>query len=294
MLNRATFPQKWLPYFLIAPQLAITLVFFVWPAWVALMQAFYRGDAFGIHSKFVGFVNFYQLLTSNDYLHSFGVTLAFSLAVTMLCILSGLMMAVLVNRLCRGTMIYKTLLMLPYAVAPAIAGLLWFFLFNPTVGILGYLLRYWGYDWNFRLYGNQAMAVVIIAAAWQQFSYNFLFYSAGLQAIPPSLLEAAAIDGAGEWQQFRHIIFPLLSPTTFFLFVINLIYAFFDTFGVIHVMTQGGPAEATNILVYKVYKDGFLGLDLGGSAAQSVILMTIVIILTFVQFRYIEKKVHYA
>lgn len=294
MIKRTFFPNKWLPLILLAPQLIITLIFFVWPALAALKQAFYRGDAFGVKSQFIGLRNFIDLLTSSSYLNSFFITFLFSLAVTVICLISGLAMAVLVNRLYRGAAIYKALFILPYAVAPAIAGLLWFFIFNPTVGVLGHLLQSIGVDWNFRLYGHQALTVVIIAAAWQQFSYNFLFYLAGLQAIPPSLLEAAALDGASAWQQFRHIIFPLLSPMTFFLSVMNMIYAFFDTFGVIHVVTQGGPADSTNILVYKVYKDGFLGLDFGGSAAQSVILMIIVIGLTFLQFRFLEKKVHYA
>jgi sn-glycerol 3-phosphate transport system permease protein len=291
--KRTTFPSAWLPYALVAPQIAITLVFFIWPAAQALRQSVQREDAFGFRSVFVGLDNFRRLFADPLYLNAFQVTLVFSLAVTVLSMGIALLFAVMVNRMLRSRSAYTTLLVWPYAVAPAIAGVLWYFIFNPTIGIVPYLLRALDYGWNHRTSATDAMILVVIAAAWKQISYNFLFFLAGLQAIPQSLIEAAAIDGASPMKRFWTIVFPLLSPTTFFLMVVNITYAFFDTFGVIHATTQGGPAQATNILVYKVYVDGFVGLNLGSSAAQSVILMLIVITLTVVQFRWIERRVQY-
>jgi sn-glycerol 3-phosphate transport system permease protein len=293
MHKRVTFDNKVLPYLLVAPQIAITLIFFIWPAFQALRQSVFREDPFGLRSRFVGFDNFEHVLSDPFYVDSLGTTAVFSIAVTLLSLSVALLLAVQGDRVIRGATAYKTLLIWPYAVAPAVAGVLWLFLFNPTIGIVSYALRKSGIDWNPQLHGGDAMLLVVIAAAWKQISYNFLFFLAGLQSIPRSVIEAAAIDGAGPARRFWTIVFPLLSPTTFFLIVVNVVYAFFDTFGVIHATTKGGPAKATEILVYKVFNDGFLSLDLGGSAAQSVILMIIVITLTVVQFKYIERRVHY-
>ena len=285
--------SAWLPYALVAPQLAITLVFFIWPASQALWQSLFIQDAFGLSTRFVGLDNFARLFADPGYLHSVRVTVVFTVSVTVLALGIALLLAATADWIIRGALTYKTLLIWPYAVAPAVAGVLWGFMFNPTVGILAYVLRQGGIDWNPFLNGDQAMILVVIAAAWKQISYNFLFFLAGMQAIPKSLIEAAAIDGAGPAKRFWTIIFPLLSPTTFFLIVVNLVYAFFETFAIIHAVTSGGPARATEILVYKVYRDGVEGLDLGGSAAQSVILMLIVIALTVLQFRYVERRVQY-
>lgn len=293
MERRVVFDNKILPYLLVAPQLAVTLVFFFWPAAEAVWFSLERQDAFGLSMEFVGLENFQTVLTDPAYLNSLWVTTGFSIAVALLALAPALLFAVMADRIVRGASVYKTLMMMPYAVAPAIAGVLWLFLFSPGVGLVALLLRRLGVDWNHTLNGNQAMLLVVIAASWKQVSYNFLFFLAGLQAIPKSLLEAASIDGAGPLRQFWTIILPLLSPTTFFLLVVNIVYAFFDTFGVIHAVTQGGPSKATEVLVYKVYDDGVNGLDLGGSSAQSVILMLIVIALTAIQFRYVERKVHY-
>lgn len=291
--KRMTFSSGWLPYLLLMPQVAITLVFFVWPAGQALWQSMLRQDAFGIRTTFVWFHNFQRLFDDPLYLTSLKTTAIFSLATTVLAMSLSLLFAVMVNRMIRSRDAYTTFLVWPYAVAPAIAGVLWWFIFNPSVGILPYVLRGLGIDWNHRLDGNDAMILVVVAAAWKQISYNFLFFLAGLQSIPQSLIEAAAIDGAGRVKRFWTIVFPLLSPTTFFLLVVNIVYAMFDTFGVIHATTEGGPAQATHILVYKVFRDGFVNNDLGSSAAQSVILMAIVIVLTVVQFRWIERRVNY-
>jgi sn-glycerol 3-phosphate transport system permease protein len=293
MEKRVVFKNRWLPYLLVAPQIAVTLVFFIWPASQALYQSVLREDAFGISSTFVGLANFRYLFTSHEYLQSLRVTLVFSASVAAAALGVALLLAVMADRVMRGATAYKTLIIWPYAVAPVVAGVLWFFLFNPTVGMLAYGLKAMGIAWNHTLNGGQAMVLVIVAAAWREISYNFLFFLAGLQSIPAPLLEAAAMDGAKPWRRFWTISFPLLSPTAFFLIVVNIVYAFFDTFGVIHAITRGGPNYATNILVYKVYNDGFVNLDLGGSAAQSVILMAVVIALTVVQFRFIERKVHY-
>jgi sn-glycerol 3-phosphate transport system permease protein len=293
MEKRVRFRSWWLPYALILPQIVVTVVFFFWPAGQAIYQSVFIQDAFGGSLQFVGLDNFRDLYNDEHYLGSFKVTAVFSVLVAVLGLGISLVLAVFADRIVRGAAVYKTLLIWPYAVAPAIAAVLWLFLFNPTLGIIAYWLHRAGIDWNYLLNGGQAMLLVIIAAVWKQVSYNFLFFLAGLQSIPRSLLEAAAIDGAGPVRRFATIVFPLLSPTTFFLVVINITYAFLDTFGIIDAATSGGPGEATQILVYKLYKDAFKSLDLGGSAAQSVILMTIVITLTVVQFRYIERKVQY-
>lgn len=293
MLKRVHFPSSLLPYLLVAPQILVTLIFFIWPASQAVYQSFLIEDAFGLSTEFVWFENFIYLFNDKQYLQSFGRTIFFSIAVAFLSMSVALILAGFADRVVRGATTYRTLLIWPYAVAPVLAGALWVFMFNPTLGIFPYLLDFVGVDWNHYLNGDQAMALVIFAAAWKQIAYNFLFYLAAMQSIPRSVIEAAAIDGAGPIRRFKDFIFPLISPTTFFLLVINAVYAFFDTFGIIHAVTQGGPANATTILVYKVYNDGFVGLDLGGSAAQSVILMFMVIVMTVVQFRYVERKVEY-
>jgi sn-glycerol 3-phosphate transport system permease protein len=291
--KRVVFRSAWLPYALVAPQIAVTIVFFFWPAVQAGWYSFQLQDAFGERTQFVGLANFAALLTDGNYLHSFRVTAVFSVLVAATGIAVALLLAAMADRVIRGALVYRTLLIWPYAVAPAVAGVLWLFLFAPSIGIVTFALRSIGVHWDWLLQGDQAMVLVVIAAAWKQISYNFLFFLAGLQSIPRSLIEAAAIDGAGPGRRFWTIVLPLLSPTTFFLLVVNVVYAFFDTFGVIDATTQGGPAGATQILVYKVYYDGVKGADLGGSSAQSVILMLIVIALTVVQFRYVERKVQY-
>ena len=293
MEKRARFRSRWLPYALVAPQILITVVFFFLPAGQALYQSLHIQDAFGGNLQFVGLDNFSELFHDPLYLASFRVTAVFSAAVALLGLAISLVLAAFADRVIRSAAAYKTLLIWPYAVAPAIAGVLWMFLFNPTLGIVAYWLRQRGVDWNYLLYDGQALLLVILAAVWKQVSYNFLFFLAGLQSIPKSLIEAAAIDGAGPIKRFATIVFPLLSPTTFFLLVVNVVYAFFDTFGIIDTVTGGGPGQATEILVYKVYKDGIKALDIGGSAAQSVVLMIIVIALTVLQFRYVERKVEY-
>ncbi len=293
MEKRVVFRNPVLPYLLLLPQIAVTLVFFIWPAMQALKQSVLLEDAFGLSSEFVWLDNFKELFADPLYLESFWTTLGFSAGVAFLALSLALYLAVQADRAVHGAMAYKTLLIWPYAVAPAVAGVLFLLMFNPNMGVLPYVLEVLGFEWNHQVNGSQAMTLVVIAAAWKQISYNFLFFLAGMQSIPRSLIEAAAIDGARPARRFWTIVFPLLTPTTFFLLVINVVYAFFDTFGIIHSVTQGGPAGATTILVYKVFNDGFIGLDLGSSAAQSVILMGIVITLTVVQFRYIERKVHY-
>jgi sn-glycerol 3-phosphate transport system permease protein len=290
---RATFPHRLLPYLLVAPQLAISLVFFYWPAVQALLQSVRREDPFGLSTRFVGPANFRRVLADPAYLNSVRVTAVFSFWTAFLSMAIALLLAVQAEKIIRGKGFYRTLLIWPYAVAAAIAGMLWLFLFNPSFGTLAWPLKQMGIAWDPLLRGDQAMALVIGAASWKQISYNFLFFVAGLQAIPKSLLEAAAIDGAGSTRRFWTIVFPLLAPTTFFLLVVNTVYALFDTFGIIHAVTGGGPGKATETLVYKVYNDGFVNLQLGSSAAQSVILMALVIALTAFQFRYIERKVHY-
>ena len=292
-MKRSIFRGQALPWLLLAPQLAITFVFFLWPAAQAGWQSFLREDAFGLKTTFVGLDNYRRLLGDGEYLNSIAVTVVFSLSVVVLAMSVALVLALAVDRMLVTARGYTTLLVWPYAVAPAIAGLLWWFIFNPTIGLMPYVLDGFGYDWDHSLKSGDAMILVILAAAWKQVSYNFLFFVAGLQSIPASLREAAAIDGAGPVRRFRTITFPLLAPTSFFLMVVNTVYALFDTFPVIDSTTEGGPAQATNILVYKVYVDGFLGLNLGSSAAQSVVLMAVVVALTIVQFRYVERRVEY-
>lgn len=287
------FPHKKLPYLLLLPQLVITFIFFLWPAEQAVEQAFYQEDAFGLSREFVGFENFIYLFNDPQYYKSLWVTIVFSFSVAFSGLAIALWLAVMADRVIRGKMTYQTLLVWPYAVAPVLAGVLWWLLFDPSMGPVALWLQYLGVDWNHFLNGDQAMTLVVISATWKQISYNVLFFLAGLQAVPKSLIEAAAIDGASPFKRFWTIVFPLLSPTTFFLLVINLVYAFFDTFGVIDATTQGGPGVSTATMVYKVFNDGFIGLDMGGSAAQSVVLMFLVGIMTVIQFRYIERKVEY-
>tara|TARA_R110002020_G_scaffold86731_1_gene214094 strand:+ start:1975 stop:2859 length:885 start_codon:yes stop_codon:yes gene_type:complete len=291
--KRTVFPNRLLPYFLLLPQLTITLVFFFWPAGQAVRQSFLREDAFGFKTTFVGLENYARLFADPNYLNSLSVTAVFATSTAALSLLLALVLAVSVDRLVKTAGTYTTLLLWPYAVAPAVAGILWWFLFNPTIGLLPYLMDMVGYDWNHSLNKGDAMILVIVAASWKQVSYNFLFFLAGLQSIPASLREAAAIDGAGPIKRFFTITLPLLSPTSFFLLVVNIVYAMFDTFPIIDATTEGGPAQATNVLVYKVYVDGFIGLNLGSSAAQSVVLMGVVIALTVLQFRFVERRVAY-
>jgi sn-glycerol 3-phosphate transport system permease protein len=293
MEKRVTFNERWLPYLLVAPQIIITLVFFFWPSGQAIWQSVLVEDAFGGNSKFVWFENFGHLLSDPNYFAAARLTLVFSALVTAIGLAVSLLLAVMADRVIRGASAYKTILVWPYAVAPAVAGVLWGFLFNPSVGVMAWALSAIGIEFNYVVNGNQAFLLIVLATVWNQISYNFLFFLAGLQSIPRSLIEAAAIDGAGPGRRFWDIVFPLLSPTGFFLLVINIIHAFFDTFGIVGSLTQGGPGQSTNILVWKVYNDGFRGQDLGGSSAQSVILMIVVIGLTFVQFRFIERRVHY-
>jgi sn-glycerol 3-phosphate transport system permease protein len=293
MEKRVVFRSAWLPYALLAPQIAITVVFFFWPAVQAAWYSLQLQDAFGLKTEFVGLSNFASLFADAHYLASFKITAVFSLWVAGSGIAISLLLATMADRVLHGALAYRTLLIWPYAVAPAVAGVLWAFLFAPSIGLLTYGLRQVGVNWNWVLQGDQAMLLVVIASVWKQISYNFLFFLAGLQSIPRSLIEAAAIDGAGPLRRFWTIVFPLLSPTTFFLLVVNIVYAFFETFGVIDATTEGGPAGATQILVYKVYYDGVKASDLGGSSAQSVVLMAIVIVLTAMQFRFIERRVQY-
>ncbi|TKB06891.1 ABC transporter permease subunit [Desulforhopalus sp. IMCC35007] len=294
MIKRSTFKASYLPYLLILPQVIITLTFFYWPAVQGLLQSFLLSDPFGRSSKFVWFYNYIEIFTDPLYLKSILITFTFSLAVASVSIAFGLFIATMANRALKATALVRTLLIWPYAVAPAISGILWLFLLHPSYGIVALAIKSWfGVDWNPVLKGGDAMVMITIAAAWKQISYNFVFFMAGLQAVPKSLIEAAAIDGASPLKRFWAITFPLLSPTFFFLSVMNIIYSFFETFGVIHTVTQGGPGGSTNILVYKVYQDGFVGLNLGSSSAQSVVLMSLIVIITVLQFKYVEKKVQY-
>jgi sn-glycerol 3-phosphate transport system permease protein len=293
MEKRVLFKSAWLPWVLIAPQMVIILVFFFWPAGQALYQSVLLEDAFGSSREFVGLDNFKRLFADPTYLASFKTTAVFSLLVAVSGLTIALLLAVMANRVVRGAALYKTLLIWPYAVAPVVAGVLWLMMFASPYGTISYALNAMGFEWNHVLNGNHAMALIVMAAVWKQISYNFLFFLAGLQSIPHSLIEAATIDGARPWRRFWTIVFPLLSPTTFFLLVINIVYAFFDTFAIVDAATHGGPGKDTSILVYKVYYDGFKALDINGSAAQSVVLMVIVIVLTVVQFKFVEKKVNY-
>lgn len=293
MEKRVLFKGIALPLLLVAPQVLVTAVFFLYPAGQAIWQSLFIADPFGLGSRFVGLGNFEFLLGNSYYRASFVTTAVFSILVTLVSMGVALYLAVLADRLIRGSGVYRTLLIWPYAIAPAIAGVLWMFMFNTRIGVVTWYLGQLGYDWNHVLNEAEAMGLVVLASSWGRISYNFLFFLAGLQAIPRSVIEAAAIDGARFWTRFRTIVWPLLSPTTFFLLVVNIVYAFFETFGVIHTITGGGPQQATTILVYKVYSDGFVGQDLGSSAAQSVILLIVVSVLTILQFKYIERKVHY-
>ena len=293
MQKRVLFRHRLLPYLLVAPQIAITLVFFIWPASQALYTSLLREDAFGLKTQFVGFENFARLFDDPLYLESFLTTVTFSATVTAAILFFGLLFAAMADRIIKGITAYRTLLIWPYAVAPAVAGVLWLFMFHPTVGMVAYALHAFGVDWNHNLSGTHAFILIVVASVWKQISYAFLFFLAAMQSIPKSLIEAAAIDGAGPWKRFATIIFPLIAPTSFFLMVVTLVYSFFETFPIVDAITQGGPGQATMLLVYKVYRDGFVSLDLGSSAAQSVILMLIVIGLTVVQFRYVEQRVQY-
>lgn len=293
MEKRAHISGWTLPLLLILPQMAITVIFFYWPASQAIWQSFLREDAFGLASEFVGFENYALLFEQPEYYRAMVTTAIFSSLVAFFSLACALLLASQADKNLRGGQAFKTLLVWPYAVAPAIAGVLWLFMFHPTLGTLSKPIKAVGIDWNPMLNANHAMTLLVLSATWKQISYNFLFFLAGLQAIPKSVIEAAAIDGAGPLRRFWTVIFPLLSPTTFFLLVVNIVYVFFDTFGIIDAVTGGGPAGQTTTLVYKVYADGRLGGDLGGSAAQSVILMIIVIALTAIQFRYVERKVQY-
>jgi sn-glycerol 3-phosphate transport system permease protein len=291
--KRVRFKSWWLPWALVAPQMAIILVFFFWPAAQALWFSVQQQDAFGTSTQFVGLDNFRALLADESYLASFKTTAVFSVAVAAVGLTLSLLLAVMADRVIKGSRWYKTLLVWPYAVAPAVAGVLWLFMFAPSIGVVSYGLRAAGIDWNHLLDGTDAMILIVFAAVWKQISYNFLFFLAGLQSIPRSLIEAAAIDGAGPWRRFWTVQFPLLTPTTFFLLVINVIYVFIDTFAIVDAATGGGPGKETAILVYKLYFDAFKALDLGASAAQSVVLMGILVGLTVIQFRYVERRVHY-
>ncbi|MDA3917758.1 MAG: sn-glycerol-3-phosphate ABC transporter permease UgpA [Deltaproteobacteria bacterium] len=294
MIKRSFFKSRYLPYLLILPQIIVTMTFFYWPAIQGLSQSFFLSDPFGQRSQFVWFYNYIELFTDPLYLKSILTTFAFSLAVAAVSLSLGLFIASMANRALRAKALVRTMLIWPYAVAPAISGIMWLFLLHPSYGVVALGIKEWiGVDWNPVLYGGDAMVMIVMASAWKQISYNFVFFMAGMQAIPKSLIEAAAIDGAGPFKRFWFISFPLLSPTFFFLTVMNIIYSFFETFGIIHTVTQGGPGGSTNILVYKVYQDGFVGLNLGSSAAQSVVLMSLIIVITFLQFRFLEKKVQY-
>ncbi len=293
MDQRVTFRGWWLPILLIAPQVLISAIFFFYPAGQAIWQSLFIPDPFGLSSRFVGLGNFEFLFSDKFYLASFGTTAIFSILVTLCSMIPALFLALMADRLIKGSGVYRTMLIWPYAVAPAIAGVLWLFMFNTRVGVVSWYLGNLGYDWNHVLNGGEAMGLVVVASAWGRISYNFLFFFAALQAVPRSIIEAAAIDGARFWKRFWTIVLPLLSPTAFFLLVVNVVYSFFETFGVIHMITSGGPQQSTTVLVYKVFSDGFVGQDLGSSAAQSVILLFVVGLLTIVQFKFVEKRVHY-
>jgi sn-glycerol 3-phosphate transport system permease protein len=294
MEKRARFKSAWLPYALVAPQIIVSVLFFFWPAIEALYQSVLLQDAFGVSSQFVWFDNFRDLFHDGSYVESFKTTAVFSISVAVIGMTLSLILAAFADRVVKGSAFYRTFLIWPYAVSPVVVGVLWMFMLSPTLGIISHALRHFGIEWDSILNGRHAMILIIVAAVWKQLSYNFLFFLAGLQSIPKSLIEAAAIDGAGPVRRFFSIVFPLLSPTTFFLLVMNVVYAFFDTFGIIEATTQGGPGKDTEILVYKVFYDGFKGGDLGSSAAQSVILMVVVITLTVAQFKYVERKVQYS
>lgn len=294
MAKQYEFSSKGLPYLLVLPQMVIVFIFFFWPSAQAIWQSFFLQDPFGGRVIFVGFENYTHLLSDPDYWASFRVSVAFALAITIFSMTIALFLAVQTNKKIKLGSFYKTMMIWPYAVATMVAGVLWLFMFNPNVGVVAWLLKYkMGVDWNHLLKSNQAFLLLTIAASWKQISYNFVFFLAGLQSVPLPLVEAAAIDGAGPTKRFWRIIFPMLSPTTFYLLIMNLVYGFFETFPIVHQVTAGGPGKSTQILVYKVWRDGVINLDLGISSAQSVILMIMVIGLTVFQFRFIERKVTY-
>ncbi|MFZ3109465.1 MAG: sn-glycerol-3-phosphate ABC transporter permease UgpA [Rectinemataceae bacterium] len=294
MAKQYEFPSKGLPYLLVLPQMVIVFIFFFWPSAQAIWQSFFLQDPFGGRVIFVGFENYTHLLSNPDYWASFRVSVAFALAITISSMTIALFLAVQTNKKIKFGSFYKTMMIWPYAVATMVAGVLWLFMFNPNVGVVAWLLKYkMGIDWNHLLNSNQAFLLLTIAASWKQISYNFVFFLAGLQSVPLPLVEAAAMDGAGPTKRFWTIIFPMLSPTTFYLLIMNLVYGFFETFPIVHQVTAGGPGKSTQILVYKVWRDGVMNLDLGSSSAQSVILMIMVIGLTVFQFRFIERKVTY-
>ena len=293
MEKRAVFQSRWLPYALVLPQLLITFIFFFLPAGQAVMQSVMMEDPFGLSTEFVGLANFRELFADPNYIASFKITILYAVLVAFSGLAISLLLAVCADRVLRGGGVYKTFLIVPYAIAPAVAGVLWMFIFNPTLGTLSHALRAFGLDWNYMVHSGHALTLIVIAAVWKQVSYNFIFFLAGLQAVPKSLLEAAAMDGAGPFRRFWSVVFPLLSPTTFFLLVMNVVYAFFETFAIVDATTMGGPGQDTNILVYKVFVDGFRNMNFGGSAAQSVILMVMAIALTVFQFRFIERRVNY-
>jgi len=290
-MERRTIFGGWaLPAAFVLPQVLLTILFFLWPAGQAIYGSLTRQDAFGLKTQFIGLENFIDLLTDPLYIESMWRTLGFCLAVTLLSMGVALLHNVFAARQIKGRGIYRTLLIWPYAVAPAVAAILWILLLHPQIGMVSHALKTIGIDWDYKINGTQAMLVVILASAWKQVSYNFIFFLAGLQSIPRSVIEAARMDGARGWRSFRTIIFPLLAPTTFFLLVVNLVYSAFDTFGTIQAMTQGGPCKSTETLVVKVYRDGVVNLDLGGSSAQSVVLMLGIVILTAMQFRFLGKR----
>jgi len=294
VVERSAWFKGWgLPALLLAPQLLIVLIFFYWPSVQAIYSSFFLEDAFGQGAEFVGLENFERLFADSDYANSFGITVVFSLLVTVIGLSVSLVLAWFADRAIKARYVFRTMLIIPYAVSAAVAAVLWSFLFAPSVGVVAHWLIKRGLDWNYLVNANHAMALIVMTAVWKQISYNFIFFLAGLQAIPRSMFEASAIDGAGPFKTFFYVTLPLLSPTAFFLLVVNVVYAFFDTFGIIDASTGGGPGTSTSILVYKVYNDGFKSLDLGSSSAQSVILMALVVLLTIVQFRFIERRVHY-
>lgn len=294
MQRRVIFNNRILPYFLLLPQLIITIIFFFWPASQAIYQSVLSQDPFGLRTTFVYLENFRTVLSDPLYIEAVQVTIIFSVSVTLFVMTLALLFAVMADRQIRGAQTYKTLLLWPYALAPAVAAVLWNFIFHPSIGIVGRALNEWGVHWDYKLNGVDALILIVVASSWKQIAHNFLFFLAGLQSVPPAIVEAAMIDGAGAWKLFRSVLFPLISPTTFYLLTINLVFAFFDTFGVIHALTDGGPGRSTTTLMYKVYSDGYVNLNLGISAAQSVILMIIVSALVWMQFRFVEGKVHYA
>ena len=288
--RRTVFPHRVLPLALVAPQLALTAVFFLWPAGQAIWSSTERTDAFGLRSVFVGAENFADLFSDPLYLESAWRTWWFCLAVAVLAMAVALLLAVFVDREIRGRTLYRTLLIWPYAIAPALSAVLWILLLHPQIGLVGRWLNTHGIAWDYKLRGDQAMLVAILASAWKQVSYDFIFFVAGLQAIPRGVVEAARMDGARGWRRFRTITLPLLAPTLLFLIVVNMVYAAFETFGTIQALTGGGPGKATETLVVKVYRDGVVNLDLGSSAAQSVVLMVAVVLLTALQFRFLRAR----